>query len=234
MPSHTHQDVRGRTVKYTGNRGARAEEGVIFLLAGLALAGFAAYNREWFREIMTGPVAASPDELSQAKSLQSLPSRYVRLPVAEYKETGVRRVLRRRGVQVTEYVLIRVADRWLPAAMDPGPRPKTVVGYLGALQETGSGSCWDPDALPEIARRVPAKYSERMLPFRLDAKQDYDVMGRALLYGSVGLSLLSFALAGFYFWKLAAKSPGEVPAGEMSAFVPTSGKSPAAEAWRWR
>jgi hypothetical protein len=221
-------------VEHTRKRTASAEEGVIFLLAGLALAGFAVYQREWFREILSGPAAVSPDELSQAKSLQSLPSRYVSLPVTTYKETGVRRVVRRRGGQVTEYVLIRVGGRWLAASMDPGARPRTVVGYLGGLEETGSGSCWDPDAMPEIARRLPAKEAERLLSFRLDAKQNYDAMGQILLFGSVGLSLLSFAIAGLYFRKAAAGSAVGTPAGEAAAFVPGAVKSPAAEAWRWR
>jgi hypothetical protein len=83
-------------VEYTPERGRQAEAALAFLVIGLVLAGLAVYNREWFREVLTGPLDVSPDELSQAKSLNSLPSRYVRLQVADYKETGVRRVVHRR------------------------------------------------------------------------------------------------------------------------------------------
>jgi hypothetical protein len=220
-------------VSFTPEKGERATGAISFFCIGLFLAGFIVYNREWFREILTGPVAISPDELSQAKSLQSLPSRLVRLEVAEYKETKVRQVSRRRSVQVTEYPLIRVADRWLPAAMDPGPRPRTVVGYLSALEESGLASSWDPSVMPDIARAIPAKDTKRLLPFRLDAKQNYNEMGRVVFFGCVGLSVLSFAVAGLYLRKLWATSPGEVPP-SGDPFVTAPEKAPTVEAWRWR
>jgi hypothetical protein len=197
-----------------------------FLCIGLALAGFAVYNRAWFREILAGPVAVSPAELSQAKGLESLPSRYVCLQDADSKETGVRHVGGRGRHKVTEYVLIRVADRWLVAAMESGPRPRTVVGYLG----TWAGGDWDADVLPEIARKLPQSDAQRLLPFRLDAKQDHDGVGRVLLFGSVGLSLLSFAVAGLYLRKLCAKPPPDE--GPLLGTAP--GNTPAGEEWRWR
>src|SRR5439155_13350172 len=67
--------IRRRAVEYTPERGRQAEAALGFLVLGLALAGFAGYNLEWFREILSGPAAVSTDELSQAKSLNSLPSR---------------------------------------------------------------------------------------------------------------------------------------------------------------
>ena len=216
-------------MEYTPARGRQAEGALAFLVIGLALAGFAAYNREWFGEVLTGPVAVSPDELSQAQSLKSLPSRCVRLQAADYKETGVRRVVRRRGSQVTEYVLIRVADRWLPAAMGPGPRPGTVVGYLDAGGGWEFASCWDADALPEIARKLPPKDAQRLLPFHLDAQQDHDGLARALLFGSAGLSVLSLAAAGWFVCKLFAEPPGEKP-----VVVTPSGNAPPGQEWRWR
>jgi hypothetical protein len=171
--------------------------------------------------------------LSQAKSLQSLPSRYVRLQVAEYKETGVRQVVRRRGVQVTEYPLLRVANRWLPAAMDSGSRPRTVVGYLGPLEGKEMASCWDPSVLTDITSKLPANDTQRLLPFRIDAKQNYHDLGRLLFFGTVGFSVLSFAVAGLCLRKLLATSPGEATLSE-NPLVATSEKASSTEEWRWR
>ena len=218
-------------MEYTRQRGDFASGALACFLIALGLAGFVVYKRDWFREIMTGPVAVSADQLSQATSLESLPSRYVRFQVAEYKETGVRHVTRRRSVQVTEYPLIRVGDRWLPAAMDSGSRPRTVVGYLGPLYGHEMASCWDSDALGEIARRLPAQDTQRMLGFRLDAKQNYHDLGRVLCYGSVAFSVFFLAISGCFLHKL-LKSPPPAP----PVLATASGGAPAAAApeWRWR
>jgi hypothetical protein len=216
-------------VEYTRQRGDYAIGAVACFLLAVGLAGFAVYKRDWFREIMTGPVTVSPDQLSQATSLESLPSRYVRFEVAEYKETGVRHVTRRRGVHVTEYPLIRVGDRWLPAALDGGSRPRTVVGYLGPLYGHEMASCWDPSALGEIASKLPAQDTQRILSFRLDAKQNYHDLGRMLCYGSVAFSVFFLAISAYFLRKLLTSPPPAQP-----QLVTASGSAPAAPEWRWR
>ena len=88
--------------------------------------------------------------------------------------------------------------------------------------------------MQEIATALPANSAQRLLSFRLDAKQDYYAVARMFLYSSVGLSLLSFAVAGWYLRKAFAKSPSEMPGTANPLVVTPAGERPAAEEWRWR
>jgi hypothetical protein len=131
-------------------------------------------------------------KLRKIESPDELPSPYVSLPGSQVIDTGVRRHVGRRGVQL-HYVLVPVGDRYLLAEVHFSHRSGTALsGHLEQWEPRRNGG----GILDEVKARG---YGKRLLPYQLGAVGDGGMPVDAALGPLLILAGLVFAGVGFAY-----------------------------------
>jgi hypothetical protein len=141
--------------------------GILFLLIGVALP---IWQWRWIQSALAGPVPMSVAEVGRLEDPASLDNPWISLRFDQVLDTGIEKVDAGRlntllGRNRLKYLLIRLPDAWLIAAVPIDYTGNQIVGYLDQWQTPFSR-----DSLERIHTDFPGLHFK---PFQLDAYYSY-------------------------------------------------------------
>nr|WP_295773964.1 hypothetical protein [Rhodoferax sp.] len=194
----------------------RTSRNRIILAACIAAAAIAllAYNAKYLRDAYRGPAAVEASALAAAQSPQALPRQWVRVHVADLKDTGIEEisVRKKHGVERSRtvsahYYVAPIDDRLLLVKVRGSERPSNDL--VGEVLEVESGVAGTLFSGPNAAR-----LKDMVLPLELDT-HDYSDNAR-MLWWIAGLSLAGAAIYAWVAWTRSA-NPARHPAMKRAA-----------------
>jgi hypothetical protein len=194
----------------------RTSRNRIILAACIAVAAITlvAYNAKYLRNAYRGPATVEPSTLAAAKSPQSLPRPWVRVHVADLKDTGIEEisVRKKHGVERSRtvsahYYVAPINDRLLLVKVRGSEPPgNDLVGEMLEVESGVAGTLFSgPNA---------AQLKDMVLPLELDT-HDYSTEA-SMLWWIFGLSLIGAAGYAAVAW-MRSKNPASHPALKRAA-----------------